>query len=236
MMEAEQLLRRYLDGELGPEEEREALHLFAEDAGLRDMLRFERQLKAQAPGLVAPARVPEGFSDRVMARITAEEPVRPKAREEASRRPIREWLRWLWQPRPMQLRPAGLLAALILLLAIPLITFNKGGAPKPDLQQLARSTSVQNLKKTEDKVMLRFVFFDTGADSMAVAGDFSNWEPISMTRKKVNGKNVWTGMVPMSRGEHHYMFLKNGRDWMTDPLAPIQREDGFGNKNAVIFL
>jgi hypothetical protein len=40
----------------------------------------------------------------------------------------------------------------------------------------------------------------------------------------------------MERGEHRYMFVKNGENWVTDPLAAIQQDDGFGNKNAVIYL
>jgi hypothetical protein len=40
----------------------------------------------------------------------------------------------------------------------------------------------------------------------------------------------------MDRGEHRYMFIKNGEKWVTDPLAPVQQDDGFGNKNAVIYL
>jgi hypothetical protein len=40
----------------------------------------------------------------------------------------------------------------------------------------------------------------------------------------------------MNRGEHRYMFVKDGEEWVTDPMAPMQREDGFGNKNAVIYL
>jgi hypothetical protein len=32
------------------------------------------------------------------------------------------------------------------------------------------------------------------------------------------------------------MFVVDGSRWVTDPLAPVQRSDGFGNKNAVLQL
>lgn len=234
-MDIDKLLQKYLDGELSAEEEREALHKFAEDPGARELLRFDNRLRSWSPRIARDeeVQVPSSFSDRVMARIEPGDASQPAEKPGFD---LREWFGWLWQPRQVQVRPAGVLAALIVLLALPLLPVNYPGIPQPDQPQLTQSASVQTLKQSEDKVMLRFVFFDTGADSMAVAGDFSNWEPISMARKEVNGKTVWTGLVPLKRGEHHYMFLKNGQDWMTDPLAPIQREDGFGNKNAVIFL
>jgi hypothetical protein len=52
----------------------------------------------------------------------------------------------------------------------------------------------------------------------------------------VNGKTVWTGLVPVSRGEHEYQFVVDGEKWVTDPLAPVKEDDGFGAKNAVLKL
>jgi hypothetical protein len=88
----------------------------------------------------------------------------------------------------------------------------------------------------EDVVWTRFVFTSNDAESVAVAGDFSNWEPIPLSPRTVNGQTVWTGLVPVGRGEHEYQFVINGSEWVTDPLAPVKRNDGFGAKNAVLKL
>jgi hypothetical protein len=58
----------------------------------------------------------------------------------------------------------------------------------------------------------------------------------SLSPHTVNGETVWTGLVPVPRGEHEYQFVINGERWVTDPLAPVQQDDGFGAKNAVLKL
>ena len=45
-MKNEELLRKYLDGELSPEEERDALHVIADDPELRSLCRIFRCLRA----------------------------------------------------------------------------------------------------------------------------------------------------------------------------------------------
>jgi 1,4-alpha-glucan branching enzyme len=78
------------------------------------------------------------------------------------------------------------------------------------------------------------MYTSSTADSVAVAGDFSQWRPVSLSPRTVNGETVWTGLVPVSRGEHEYQFVIDGQRWVPDPLAPIKRSDGFGRKNAVL--
>lgn len=234
-MKNEELLRKYLDGELSPEEEQEALHVIADDPELRSLLRFEQHIYAAFSDVSEQDsfQVPGGFTDRVMAQIS----VAPAEERQPVFDTVKQWFEQLLSPRQVQLRPVYGLAAIILLVAslsFPLYLVqseDSGGATGniPD-------TSIQQVSSTSNQVWLRFVYIDEKAESMAVAGDFSNWEPIPLTKQTVNGEQVWTGLVSMNRGEHHYMFLKNGDQWLTDPLAPVQREDGFGNKNAVIYL
>lgn len=85
-------------------------------------------------------------------------------------------------------------------------------------------------------MLTRFVYTNDTADSVAVAGDFSDWAPIPLSPHTVNGETVWTGLVPVPRGEHEYQFVINGERWVTDPLAPDKQDDGFGAKNAVLKL
>jgi 1,4-alpha-glucan branching enzyme len=71
------------------------------------------------------------------------------------------------------------------------------------------------------------------ATSVAVAGDFSGWEP-SFTLDDLDGDGVWSGRVPVRPGVHAYMFVIDGTEWMTDPHAGHYQDDGFGNRNAVL--
>lgn len=234
MNDKDDLFRRYLDGDLSAEEEQEALHLFADDEDLRSMLRFEMKLQNsfRIDADLSSFEVPAGFSDKVMTQIgntaTNEEKV------EESEKGI-NWLDWLWRPRPVEWRPAYTMI-LILVIAVILVLPNYSGQQQSTIDQATIGESVQTVSETPQEVWTRFIYIDEDAQSIAVAGDFSDWEPVSLSKEEINGKTVWTGLVSMNRGEHRYMFVKDGEQWVTDPLAPMHREDGFGNKNAVIYL
>lgn len=231
----EELLRNYLDGELSDEQEQKALHVIADDSELRQMLGFERKLSSNALELEQQFsfQVPEGFTDSVMQAITSSE--KDENRQTAGSQ-IKQWLRSWWQPRPVYWRPAysALMAILMISLLIPIYVDiqNRNEITEPNRP----ANNVQRILDTQEQVWVRFVYIDDEAESIEVAGDFNGWEPISLDKQEVNGEQVWTGLVSMQRGEHRYMFVKDGKQWLTDPMAPIHREDGFGNKNAVIYL
>lgn len=240
-MDKDKLLRKYLDGELGPEEEKEALHQIADDRKMRSMLHFELTLNDYiSPGspIVEEREVPEGFSDAVMNRIEAKE--RNNAQENLPEK-FKNWLEQLWIPRTVQWRPAYafVLAFIVLIsLSYPLEVGQENERADSGKAEKVESLdqSVQQVSSESSRVLLRFVYIDDEANSVSVAGDFNNWKPTELTKQTVNGKTVWTALVSMKHGEHDYMFVKNGEKWITDPLAPVQRDDGFGNKNAVIYI
>lgn len=246
-------LRRLLDGELDGEEERQALHVIADDPDLRAMLKFDLQLRQDLPtdagvyGQAAtPVEVPESFIEGVMQDIAHNEQQEELQghREEAENRSwqpgglitgVTDFLDRLGQPRNVVWKPAwsaGIAAILLLIvISVPLLTTQQS-EPASEEEVPVR----QIVEQTTDRVMMRFVYIDNEAESVSVAGDFSEWEPIELNRKMVNGDVAWTGIVPLTRGEHRYMFIKNQEQWTTDPLAHRHVDDGFGNKNAVINL
>lgn len=233
MNEQEEKLRQYLDGELTSEEEGEVLHMIADDPEMRSMLRFERKLSSAVNDIYNDKNeaVPANFSDRVLTRIES-----LKTFSEPERKGVLGSVKELiWMPRRVAFRPAYAVAAVVLLLASFSLPFYLAPVEQQETTE-GLEQSVQQVSESVDQVWLRFVYIDKEAESVAVAGDFSNWEPIALDQQMVNGEQVWTGLVSMSRGEHRYMFVKDGEKWVTDPLATVQREDGFGNKNAVIYL
>lgn len=149
---------------------------------------------------------------------------------------ILEGLKSLWYPREIQLRPVYAICSVLLLITLAGFPYfyNSG-----DVQRQSAETTqlVQTAAGVEEnQVWTRFVYLDENAESVAVAGDFSDWEPVELSRENLNGEQVWTGLVPMSKGENKYMFVKDGSEWVTDPLATTYENDGFGNRNAVIYL
>ncbi len=232
------------------------------DIGLRQELASDAWSGAQSAagvpaGKMSPGSLPEGFADGVMKAIAQKEqeakmetPATQTAeletaagdaglqetREAASqdRGFLNLWNR-VWQPRPVMWRPvwsAGIaVAALMLMVMIPLVLI-----PLQESDQPPGIPMRQIVEQSPDRVLMRFVYVDRDAESVAVAGDFSDWEPITLTRQNINGDVAWTGIIPLERGQHRYMFLKDGERWATDPLAGRYIDDGFGNKNAVINL
>jgi len=237
--EKNHLISRFLDGELSSEEERVALHLIAEDDQLRSMLRFDRFLSDSLKEEQAtdPFAVPEDFTDSVMSKIheMEEEEMEKVSWVDTALQVINGW----FQPREYSFRPA-LVYIVPAVLLIAYTGFFKG----TDTQMVFNSTTeypaevnfVSEEEQNREEVWIRFVYIDDDAEEVSVAGNFSEWEPVEMSSQMMNGKKVWSGLVPVERGEHHYMFIKDGEEWVSDPLADVLHDDGFGNKNAVIYL
>lgn len=80
--------------------------------------------------------------------------------------------------------------------------------------------------------IVRFEYRDPGAHQVALAGDFSQWQARVPLRKKADG--TWVAEVPLAPGHYEYVFVVDGQRWVADPRAASYREDGFGNRNAVL--
>lgn len=244
--DTDNLLIRFLDGELSSEEEKKALHLIAEDEELRSILRFDNFLTnsmSDKSGLESFS-VPEGFTDDVMSQIH-------KMEEESS--PEVSWFDSLLQtvngwfaPREYTFRPALVYVIPAALLIAYAGMFKGGHDPTgintdrvgmdSDTEASSEIRYAADGQTSSEEVWIRFVYIDEDAEHVSVAGNFSDWDPVEMSSQIMNGKKVWSGLVAVERGEHHYMFIKDGEEWISDPLAEVQRDDGFGNKNAVIYL
>jgi 1,4-alpha-glucan branching enzyme len=111
------------------------------------------------------------------------------------------------------LRPAY---ALALLLLVPLLVRNAPtGAPTTIPQQ----------------VLVQFRLDAPDASDVALAGNFSDWQPKHHLTRTAGG--VWTVTIPLEQGVYRYAFVVNGRSWQPDPLAPAV-SDGFGGQNSQI--
>lgn len=187
---------------------------------------WERMIAAFRQSAPRSTGAPPWLEQKVMAEI--------EALPEAG--PVARLLQWLVRPAPIRVPPlAGLVlaAGLVLLLALP-----RGGGIVPGSGTSGGSGGdVRPVAGGDDGdgtvVYVQFVFEAPGASSVAVAGDFSEWEP-AHTLEDVDGDGVWTGRVPVQPGVHSYMFLIDGTQWQTDPRAERYADDGFGNRNAVL--
>ena len=225
------IVRRFIDGDLPDEDVQAALHHIADDPEARSLLQFELQMTQD----LAASRAPQPASDFAARTVEQLDEAEAPAPSVADR--LHDW--WEAVTRPLvtiPVRPVHAAVTLALVAAIGWLAWPSGPAgpgssgPSPSAQPAATATP------QGETVWTRFVYTSATADSVAVAGDFSQWEPIPLSPRTVDGETIWTGLVPVSRGEHEYQFVIDGERWVTDPLAPVQQEDGFGAKNAVLKL
>lgn len=72
-----------------------------------------------------------------------------------------------------------------------------------------------------------------GAQKVAVAGTFNNWQPDLLFMERT--PEGWELKVELTRGKHHYKFVVDN-SWITDPSNPVQEYDDKGNINSVIVV
>ena len=75
---------------------------------------------------------------------------------------------------------------------------------------------------------------DGKAHTVAIAGDFNNWDPQANILEDPEGDGIWTGTLNLEPGKYEYMFVMDGEKWFPDPNALRYVKDGFGNKNAIL--
>ena len=62
-----------------------------------------------------------------------------------------------------------------------------------------------------------FAVVDPGAQSVAVVGDFSAWQPVPLADPDRDG--IWTAVLNLPPGRYEYAFVVDGRWIGQDPLA-----------------
>lgn len=81
---------------------------------------------------------------------------------------------------------------------------------------------------------VRFTLEHGTATSVAIAGNFNEWSASAhpLTR---NGR-LWSTVVALPPGEHVFMFVVDGAQWIVPPLAEDYTDDGFGSRNGVVVV
>lgn len=81
-----------------------------------------------------------------------------------------------------------------------------------------------------DEISTTFTYSDPNADSVALAGEFSNWEQLAMTK---DASGVWSKTVSLKPGYYGYKFVVNAKDWVFDPKNAARKKDGEYENSAI---
>lgn len=133
--------------------------------------------------------------------------------------PDRPWgdrLRDLWPRGARWAAPAlvGALASLVLVVGV-------GRLPAP---------------APAEGVAVAFEVHAPGALAVELVGTFNGWRAGEILLQGPDATGHWAATVRLPEGRHEYLFLVDGKTWVTDPRATAHRPDGFGHRNALIEL
>lgn len=214
MTEHETLIQRFVDNDLSADERLEVLNAIDRDAGLRrQLINFQLVVaEAQRMPRLTPSRT---FAARVRQQVTS---LRPSL--------VERFAHWLVAPRALQWNWAGAMAGVLVILVV-------GWALSLTLLDRSSLSSMTAKGRQEPKVFVRLVFLEPQAESVTVVGDFNGWNAARTPLRRTEG-GVWTTTVTLEPGRYEYMFLVDGKQWTTDPLAREGTDDGFGFRNAVL--
>lgn len=219
----ETTLARYLDGELDAHEADAFLQALQDDPDLEARLSaYERMLAASRSLPSAPA--PAGFADAVMERV--------RRGADLPRRSHRAGA-------PTGPRRALLAAAAIVLFvggfAAARWTAPEAAAPLPGAPRV-QPLSFGSSGGDGPLMLVRLVHVPSGpeVEEVSVAGSFTSWDPARVPMRRQDG--VFQAALLLPPGSYEYMFVEDGERWVTDPAATVTRDDGFGQRNAVLDL
>lgn len=148
---------------------------------------------------------------RIMAAVAAEPPPRP-------RRPgLGAAWAWMKRPRTLTLSPLGAVAAAALVAVLW-------------WHPWAGTSAAADAGQAE----IQFVFVDPAASSVAVVGDFNDWDPAAHPLARAAAGGLWAVTIPLAPGRHRYAFVVDGRRWAPDPAAPRAAGDDFDTPSSVV--
>ena len=78
----------------------------------------------------------------------------------------------------------------------------------------------------------RFVIFVPEARQVELSGTFTDWQRLPMEPAGRTG--YWELNIPLSSGEHRYVFILDNQQHITDPTQPHKERDDFGGENSIL--
>ena len=174
--------------------------------------------------LRAPVQVRPTFTGRVMAAVRA-----APARGDDGR------LRWLVRPRTLRVSPLAALALAAAVAAFAVVGARDGGGRADAVTPpaaLPTPVAPARLARGAAVAPTRFTLVAPGARSVAVVGDFNDWDATSAPLARA-ADGAWVVTLPLAPGRYEYGFVVDGARVVADPAAAAVASD-FGAANSVV--
>jgi hypothetical protein len=183
-----------------------------------------------AKELRQPVRLDSRFDSRVMAALDAT--VIP-----LHRRAKRTWLERRWT---ISITPLGGFAAAAAIGAI--MVLGARVTNRPTGPEIASATvpatptiPVLDAPVDVDKIIVQrqLTILVPSATTVAVVGDFNDWDASRGVMQRLTADGLWSVTVPLHVGRHEYQFVVDDTLRIPDPTMPQAKSD-FGASNSVI--
>jgi len=163
---------------------------------------------------------PSNFTENLMAKISREEIQIQSSWIDRIKKQVS-----IPQLFSFRLVGSAAITAVFIFLAFTFL-FNFSGLPGQPSQNEAVAQQVE----------VTFTISGINANQIAVAGDFNSWNTSANQLEDPDGDGIWTGKMQLEPGRYEYMLVVDDGKWVTDPNAEVYANDGFGGKNAVLFI
>lgn len=166
----------------------------------------------------------EAFDARVMAEVASLPP------HETGR-----WataVQWLRRPLTLRVSPLAGFALAAGLGALLVWRGQPDRSPLPAAESAAAAAPGVLLAR-HGSMLVQFVLVARGAQSVALVGDFNDWDPTATPLQGSPG-GAWSAALQLPAGRHRYAFVVDGVRWIADPAAPPAPDDDFGSPGSVV--
>ena len=141
---------------------------------------------------------------------------------------LRDRIAQLTRPRTIRVRPLTALAAALVFAVAIAVSVLYLSAPG------AHAMPTDSARTASGSPLVQFGFVAPHASSVALVGDFNNWDPKATPLRAASTGGVWSVEVPIQPGRHLYAFVVDGTVWRPDPAAPQASGEDYGEPNSAL--
>ena len=149
--------------------------------------------------------------------------------------------RWWFDSQVFELRPVAVAALAVTTLAAALWVGSQLAASAPQgvaMSEAGGRAAPGDAAPAEPGAVVPVTFVLRTADAARVnlVGDFNSWDATATPLAHDASRDLWVVELNLSHGVHNYAFVLDGREWRTDPSAPLAADASSGGRTSVLVV